>query len=500
MKKYIVDYVQTWAEQAPSHTALIFQGTSITYGELFARVEKTASGLIHRGAKPGDYVAYMMPPCPQFYYLYLAASIVGCPCVGLNVRSKPAEIIAFLKKKQPKLFVVDNTLINGLPNDLAGVTDVLCPNDLISPITPSVRAAIDHYRSGISPDSIVFEICSSGTSGQASCALLTQENILTACLAQLREFGAPYGYQPDDLVQQVFPVNHVSGAVEFGVAPLLCGSALSVHPLFSPQRIMDDIQHNAVTMMVGVPAMWEAILRHPSFQQCDFSRIRWCGVGAAPVREEILRQMLDISGVISNPLGMTELSGFCSAFGGITDWTLLRDSVGKIIPELEWKIVDDNYCPVCRGEIGQLAYRGASVISSYADRPLKKTADGFFLSGDLAFYDNNGYIHLRGRIDDQFQVGGYNVVPIEIENEILSYPGILQTAVVPVPHRTMGSVCHAYVVPKRGCQIDSKKLIDWLDDRLIYYKVPRSIHVCESLPTNELGKVLHKSLIAHPIL
>ena len=494
--KYIIDYVQEWAERTPSHPALLFQGGRISYQMLYERAQQAAAGLLDHQIKPGDRIVYMLPPCPDFYYLYLAASMLGCVCVGLNVRSKAAQVSAFLRDKKPGLFVVGRSLVGGLPGDLTATAPVLISDDLIVPVTPSARARMDQYRGAVQSDTPVFEIYTSGTTGHAKGAILTQRNVLTSCLAQLREFGAPLGYQPDDIVQQLFPVNHVSGAVEFGVTPLLCGSTLSVHSAFSPQRILDDVGRNPVTMLVGVPAMWEALLHHPDFPHCDFSRIRWCGVGAAPVREETLLRMLDICGVISNPLGMTEVSGFCSGFGGTTDWSLLRDTVGRVIPELEWKIIGEDAKAVRAGEIGQLAYRGASVISHYTNGPVKTTDDGFFCSRDLAYCDKAGFIHLRGRLDDQFQVGGYNVSPVEIEAEILSYPGIMQAAVIPVPHRTMGHICQAYVVPRPDHQIDTKQLIAWLEDRLIYYKVPQTIFLRDSLPTNDLGKVSRRALIA----
>jgi acyl-CoA synthetase (AMP-forming)/AMP-acid ligase II len=494
--KYIIDYMQEWAERMPSHPALIFHENHISYQLLYERAMQAAAGLLNHQIKPGDRIVYMLPPSPDFYYLYLGASILGSVCVGLNVRSKAAQVSAFLRDKKPSLFVVDRSLVGELPRDLTATAPVLLSDDLTLPVTPSARAQMDRYRSAVQPDTPVFEIYTSGTTGESKGAILTQRSILAACLAQLREFGAPRGYQVGDMVQQLFPVNHVSGAVEFGVAPLLCGSSLSVHPSFSPQGILDDVRNNPITMLAGVPAMWEALLHHPAFPHCDFSRIRWCGIGAAPVREETLKRMLDICGVISNPLGMTELSGFCSGFGGTTDWSLLRDTVGRIIPELEWKIMGDDAKAVRTGEIGQLAYRGASVISHYTNGPVKTTDDGFFLSGDLAYCDDAGYIHLRGRADDIFQVGGYNVNPVEIENEILSHPDILQAVVVPAPHKTMGCVCQAYIVPEKGRQIDTKQLIAWLEDRLIYYHIPRTIHIRDHLPTNELGKISRRALIA----
>lgn len=482
--KRIFDYVFYWADKLPNHTALIYDDKRITYTELRDNSLYFASFLIELGVRPGDTVAYMLFGCPEFFYMYLACSMLGVSITGINVRSPKAEILRIINVASPKFVIYDDSL--RLNQDIFPAGFI--PISRIEYNSKNIASVEDNIAK-ISENNVVFIIFTSGTTGEPKGALLTHKSILSSAFAQIREFGAPIGLQESDIIQHHVPVNHVSGAVQWGVTPLLSGSTIIINREFSAQTVLTNTGKYNATILTGVPAMWNMFFNLSNFKEFDLSSVRWCAIGAAPSNEATIKRILDICDVCSNPLGMTETSGFCSYFGGKSKIDDIVYTVGRIIPELKYKIVDNDYNEVKQGAVGQLAYKGNPVIERYTATSLPITGDGYFLSGDLAFEDPNKKIHLCGRKDDMFTVGGFNVYPAEIEKIIMKYPHIDKVVVLPIPHSTMGNVCRAYIVPGSGYEIDVKQLIDFVSNNLIYYKVPRDIRICRSLPTSSLGKI-----------
>ena len=490
--KRVFDYIYLWAERMPNHTALVFEDERISYQQLRDRSISLACFLIDCGVCECDHVAYILCGCPQFFYLYLACSMIGVSVAGINIKSPAIETIGILNEINPVLTICDDSVKY---IDMISEWNPLLISQLEFGPGRVRFNSIDEKINRVSENDIVFQIFTSGTTGMPKGALLTHKNILTSVGAQIREFGYPTGLKETDVIQHHVPLNHVSGAVQWGVAPLVAGSTIIINREFNPSSIMMNMVKYGATILTGVPAMWKMFFALPDFSRYDLSFVRWCAIGAAPADESLINRILEICEYCSNPLGLTETSGFCSFFGELANSSDLVNTVGRIIPELSYKIVDNEFHSQNTGTIGQLAYRGRSVIDRYTNGPLPLTDDGYYLSGDLAFEDSKGLIHLCGRADDMFLVGGYNVYPLEIEKVIMKYPHIEKVAVIPVPHKKMGNVCKAFIVPSGAHVIDKNKLKSFLSDNLMYYKIPRDIEICSSLPTTSLGKVNRQVLI-----
>lgn len=488
----VFDYINHWADKTPKHTALVNRDYKISYCELRLQAISFAAFLLEAGLTKGDYIAYQIPPMREFFYMYLGASIIGVTVIGINDRAPVLEVEEIVTQYHPQIVFVNSDIrvlqmkkaINIPVINLTKIPD----HRLIS---YGQLKAVEHAEKRISGDEIVFIILSSGSTGKPKAVCISHTNIITSALAQMREFGAPKSSCMDDVYLHYFPVNHVSGAIEWGFAPLVSGSTIVICDKFDPALALQMVGEFRVSILAGVPTMWKKIFSNADLCKSDLSSIRWCATGGMPSDEVTIKRILDICGRCSNPLGLTETSGFCSFFNGESDIKRLTHTIGHIIPELQYKILraDSKECE--NGEIGHLCYRGQSVATRYLSAQMPIDDDGYFDSGDLASKSSDGYIYFWGRSDDMFITGGYNVYPTEIEQVMMNYPGVNAAIVFPVQHSTMGAVPQALVVPEnsRTREFDVSGLTKYLEDRLIYYKIPRRIEIVDSLPMTTIGKI-----------
>lgn len=492
--KKIIDYIEEWADKEPNHVALISGTQEITYKKLFEEAYKYAAAFLKMGVLPGDRIAYMFDCCLEFFYMYLGASAVGIAVSGINSRSPVIEVNKLVNILDAKLLLCDykkeeiRRFIDKKTHVVSFIDINNCQTDA------SHKSKVDVYREKVDGNTPVFIVFTSGTTGDPKGAVLTQNSIITSVKAQIREFGAPEGLNNSDIIQHHVPICHVSGAVQWGVAPLIAGCTMIVHNRFNAENVISNTEKYQATILTGVPSMWELMFRLPDFKKYDLTSVRWCATGAAPTNRRLAEKIFEICGNVSNPLGMTETSGFCSMFQGDTSIEKVISTVGKIIPELECRILDDKGNSLGVNEVGVLSYKGMSIIPRYLQKELPVTSDGFFVTSDLAFRDSEGYIHMCGRQDDMFMVGGHNVYPEEIEKLMLNYPNIGKAVVYPAPHSSMGNICKALIVPDAmDEQIDTNALIKYLENNTIYYKIPREIQIVSQLPSNTLGKIDRKS-------
>jgi fatty-acyl-CoA synthase len=208
--------------------------------------------------------------------------------------------------------------------------------------------------------------------------------------------------------------------------------------------------------------------------------------------------MLEVTPFASNPMGMTETAGFMTWTDIPGDLDNLHQTCGKIAPEMEMKIVDKEGNEAPHGTAGEVCYRGPMLFKEYFKMPEATAAafdkDGWFFSGDVGFVDENEDLHLVGRAKEMYITGGFNVYPAEIEDRISMYPGVMFIAVVPIPHKVMGEVGRAYIVPRPGAALNGEAIQEYLKDYLADYKIPRQYVIREALPMTALGKIEKKIL------
>ncbi len=515
------DYLKKWAEQTPDNPALIYHDVPISYKQLYKDVQQVAKYMLKMGVKKGDRLAYVINGRPEFFTFYLAASMVGAIVVGMSTRHTTHEMAYVLKQCEPSFVLCLYNLLD-VPSYQERLAPALqeCPwvkqvwvvggpPRLPNAITwwqimqgdySEYDEALKQREAEVETDDPLIIVYTSGTTGQPKGAVLTHRNVISTSLVQIGEFfGQDGGMKPGDYFVHASPVNHVSGATEWGAAPLIGGCTQIIMDYFDPHLANRICEQYKVPIMAGVPTMYAMVFSSPDFNLEEArSRIRFGEIGGAMAPRDILAKMLEVTPYCSNPLGMTETAGFTTWTDLPGDLDNLHQTVGKIAPEFELSIRDKDGNEVPQGTVGEICYRGPCVFKEYYKMPEATAAafdkDGWFYSGDLGFIDENGDLHLVGRAKEMYITGGYNVYPAEIEDRIAQYPGVLFVAVVPVPHELMGEVGRAYIVPKPGVTLEPDKIQEYLKEYLADYKIPRQYVFRDMLPMTALGKIEKKIL------
>jgi fatty-acyl-CoA synthase len=350
----------------------------------------------------------------------------------------------------------------------------------------------------VGPDDGLIIVYTSGTTGQPKGALITHGNLVSMALVLIDEFCPPTGLQPGDHIICAAPVDHVGGATEWGASPFIAGCTQVLMGAYDPKKGTDLVVKYKAPLLSGVPTMWAMRFNLPNFIDYDFSAVRFCTISGAMVSREIMEKMKAISPYCSNMLGLTEMSGLVTYSDIGASIENLNQTVGKCAPEFEMKLVDNDRKEVPPGTPGEIAYRGPSRFKEYFNMPEATAAaidsEGWFYSGDVGFIDENGDLHLVGRSKEMYITGGFNVYPAEIEEQVSRYPGVMMVAVVAVPHKIMGEVGRAYIVPKAGANLDGSAIQEYLKDYLADYKIPRQYVFRDTLPMTALGKMEKKVL------
>jgi acyl-CoA synthetase (AMP-forming)/AMP-acid ligase II len=512
------DYLKKWAQLLPDHEAFIYNDQPISYSELLKNVQQLAKYFLKAGVKKGDRLAYVMVNRPEFFTFYLAASMVGATIVGMNTRytapemayilnnSEASHILALYSldeiKYQDRLAEaikqcpsVDQIWVVGGPAELP---NAISYEDIMKGDYSGYDQALKEREAQVGPDDGLIIVYTSGSTGQPKGAVLTNGNVVCHGLIQMDEFCAPTGMRPEDKILCAAPVNHVGGATEWGATPLIAGCTQVLLETFHPVKALELMDKYQTAVMAGVPTMWVMMFAVPNFKDYNLSSVRWCHIGGAMAPRDVLAKMLKVSPYSSNPMGLTEMSGFVTWTDIPGDLENLNQTCGKIAPEIEMKLVDKDRKEVSPGTPGEIAYRGPTRFKEYFNMPQATAeaidSEGWFYSGDVGFVDEKGDLHLVGRSKEMYITGGFNVYPAEIEEQISRYPGVMLVAVVAVPHKVMGEVGRAYIIPQPGATLDGNALQEYLKDYLADYKIPRQYIFRDTLPMTALGKIEKKIL------
>jgi malonyl-CoA/methylmalonyl-CoA synthetase len=320
--------------------------------------------------------------------------------------------------------------------------------------------------------------------------VLSHRNLLAGVLSVIRAWG----WTANDRLLLALPLFHLHGLGVGLNGTFTIGSTAHVHSAFEAERAFEDIEAERPTMIFGVPAMYHRLVDHES--GADLSSLRLAVSGSAPLPEAMFLR-------ISERLGVEPLERY-----GMTETLMnisnpLREerrpgTVGLPLPGVEVRLVVDGE-DVSPGGEGEIWLRGPNVFSGYRNDPAATEAsftDGWFMSGDLARADGDGYIRITGRAKDLIITGGYNVHPREVEDVLADHPGIREAAVVGTPSDEWGEQVTAFVVPTSDA-LDVEELVEWCDQRLARYKIPKEFHLVDELPRNALGK-LQRHLLRPP--
>ncbi|MBI5336506.1 fatty-acyl-CoA synthase [Mycobacterium sp. BK558] len=508
---------QNWANQLTRHalmqpeaTALRFLGATTTWAELDRRVSALAGALHRRGVGFGDRVLILMLNRPEFIESTLAVNKLGGIAVPVNFRMTPPEIAFLVSDCQAAVVVTEPVLaavataVRDLDATLdtvivaAGATEdgVLGYEDLLAENAPCPPVDIPD-------DSPALIMYTSGTTGRPKGAVLTHNNLAGQALTHLFTNGADINH---DIGFVGVPLFHIAG-IGNTIFGLLLGRPTVIYPLgaFDPGELLDVLAAEKVTGIFLVPAQWQAVCAAQRAEPRDL-KLRVLSWGAAPASDTLLREMADTfpGAQILAAFGQTEMSPVtCMLLG--EDALRKLGSVGKVIPTVSARIVDDEMNDVPVGQVGEIVYRAPTLMAGYWNNPAATAeafAGGWFHSGDLVRQDDEGYIWVVDRKKDMIISGGENIYCAEVENVLAAHPDIVEVAVIGRSHEKWGEVPVAVVVARSSLRTSGEDALtladldEFLTERLARYKHPKALEIVEALPRNPAGKVLKTELRA----
>ncbi len=488
----------TLTDHAPAFDRIALEssdGPTLSYGDLFARAGRAASALAEFGVEPGDRVAAQIDKSPDAIVLALACFRAGAALLPLNTAYTIPELEYFLGDAEPALTLcrpsaLEATRALGEKLGLAAVESLGARGDG----TFGARIAATREELPVVPrarDDLAAILYTSGTSGRSKGAMLTHENLASnaRALVDLWRFTA------DDVLIHALPVFHTHGLFVATNVALLAGARMIFQPRFDADAVMAAMPR--ATSLMGVPTFYTRLLDHPDLTRANTRHMRLFVSGSAPLLAETHQRWRDRTGhAILERYGMTETNMITS---NPYDGERRAGTVGFPLPGVNVRIADpDTGAPVARGAVGVIEVKGPNVFKGYWRMPEKTAsefrADGHFITGDLGVIDERDYVHIVGRAKDLIISGGFNVYPKEIEAEIDAIPGVVESAVIGLPHPDFGEGVTAIVVAAKGAALDEAAVARAIEGRLARYKAPKRVIFVDELPRNAMGKVQKAAL------
>ncbi len=507
---------QNWSNQLARHalmqpdaTALRFLGHTTTWAELDRRVSALAGALAGLGVTFGDRVLILMLNRVEFIESFLAINRLGAIAVPVNFRMTPPEIAFLVSDCQAQVVITESVLANvasavrDIDTTLTTVIVAGASTDAnvtgYDELLAEASSAPDPNLPDIPDDSPALIMYTSGTTGRPKGAVLTHTNLAGQALTFLFTNGADIN---NDVGFIGVPLFHIAGIGNM-IPGLLLGRPTVIYPLgaFDPGALLDVLQAEGVTGIFLVPAQWQAVCaeQRANPRQLKLRVLSW---GAAPASDTLLRNMSETfpGSQILAAFGQTEMSPVtCMLLG--EDAIRKLGSVGKVIPTVSARVVDEAMNDVEVGQVGEIVYRAPTLMAGYWNNP-KATAEafagGWFHSGDLVRQDEEGYVWVVDRKKDMIISGGENIYCAEVENVLAGHPAIAEVAVIGRADERWGEVPVAIVALGASApgELSLADLDQFLTERLARYKHPKALQIVEALPRNPAGKVLKTELRA----
>ena len=467
----------------------LLDGQTITYREFLAKSGRIANTFAEIGLEPGDCVAIQVEKSPEMLNIYAACARAGLIFLPLNPAYTVDELNYFIENSEARLIICDEKNkkdITLITQKLGVFIETLNSNSTGSIIDKSSSLPEDFETVKRSKDDLAALLYTSGTTGKSKGAMLTQTNLLSNGNALMTEWQ----FTNNDVLLHALPLFHTHGLFVATNVILSAGGSM----IFLPKFDLDDILKNLSksTVMMGVPTFYTRLLGDKRFDKKLVDHMRLFVSGSAPLLSETHIQFEKITGHrILERYGMTETNmNTSNPYNG----ERRAGTVGIPLPGVELKITDPETAKeLSIDEIGQIEVRGPNVFKGYWKMAKKTKAElrenGFFITGDLGKIDGDGYVHILGRDKDLIISGGYNIYPKEIEEILDDQAGVLESAVIGVPHIDFGETPIAVIVQETEMAPDLKVISNNLNKTLARYKHPRKIILVDELPRNTMGKV-----------
>ena len=467
----------------------LLDGQTITYRNFLAKSGRIANTLVELGLEPGDCVAIQVEKSPEMLNIYAACAQAGLVFLPLNPSYTVDELKYFIENSEARLIICDEKNkddLTTIAQELDVIIETLNSNSTGSIIDKAASSPEDFETVARSKDDLAALLYTSGTTGKSKGAMLTQTNLLSNGNALMTEWQ----FTSNDILLHALPLFHTHGLFVATNVMLSAGGSM----IFLPKFNLDDIIRNLPksSAMMGVPTFYTRLLADNRFNRKLVKHMRLFVSGSAPLLSETHIQFEKLTGHrILERYGMTETNMNTS---NPYDGERRAGTVGLPLPGVDIKITSpETGKEISVEEIGQIEVRGPNVFKGYWKMPEKTKAElrenGYFITGDLGKIDNDGYIHIVGRDKDLIISGGFNIYPKELEVFLDQQLGVLESAVIGVPHGDFGETPVAVIVPHSGLQPDIGQIEKNIKKSIARYKHPSKIITVSELPRNAMGKV-----------
>ena len=528
-KKPLYTVVTESARKYPKNVSIHYQGRNFTYLELDDLSSRFASALVSLGVKRGNRVAIFMPNTPQFVFAFFGILKAGAIVVNNNPLYKERELEHQINDSGAEVIVALSDVVKGkdlyesleLCRERTGLRHVITTS--ITDYLPGVKRSLSGLAgirrvsraktldfvtlmrssapmttpAGVDPlEDVAVLQYTGGTTGVSKGAMLTHYNLYSNAVRT----ASYLPLTPKDVSLAVLPLFHIYGLTTAMDAPFFASSQIVLLPSFHVAEVMKTIQRRKVTAFCGVPSMYIAIINNPRVRDFDLRSVRVCVSGGSALPLEVRKWFIALTGgSLVEGYGLSETSPITHV-NPLTEGGVKDGSIGVPYPETDAMIVDlaDPYKALPTGSVGELAVKGPQVMRGYWNNEAETAQvihDGWFLTGDIAKMDDDGYFFIVDRKKDMVDVGGFKVYPRDVEEVLFEHPGIKEAAVIGVPDGFSGEAVKAFVVRKdEAGSLTEKDVIDFCAARLIKYKVPKKVEFLPELPKTLVGKVLRRKL------
>jgi long-chain acyl-CoA synthetase len=501
----IAGIIRSHGAQRPDAPALEIDGRSVTFGELDRRSNQVAQALRAAGVAAGDRVAFIDKNGLEWFEVTFGLAKIGAVNVSVNWRLAPPEMAQVIGDAQAEVVIVGSEFFDHLAKveaELPSVSTIVAigDHDRWTPYDAWVDAQpADDPGVEVASQDVAFQLYTSGTTGLPKGVMLTNANFFDG----IDGVSGQWRFTDDSVSLAMMPMFHIAGA-GWSMVGLFHGCRTVVMRDVDPAAILRAIPEYGITNAFMVPVVIQFLLITPGVEDTDFSSLRTIVYGASPITESVLVQGLETFGCeFIQVYGLTETTGAITQLDGADhdtsgDGRVLR-SCGRPYPWVEMRIVDSatgEDKPL--GEVGEVWTRSHQNMAGYWNNPAATadalTPDGWFKTGDAGYFDDKGFLYLHDRVKDMIVSGGENVYPAEVENALMSHPGVGDVAVIGIPDERWGEAVHAIVVKAEGHEPTPEELIAHGRELLAGYKLPKSVSFAAALPRNPSGKLLKREL------
>ena len=493
----LADVVRVHGRDRPDAPAVIVGDHTITFGELDQRSNRVAQALAAAGVGFGDRVAFVERNGAEFFDVVFGLAKLGAVAVPVNWRLAAPEMRQIIDDAGATLVIVGADFaghLEAVEDGLAAGVVVIGEHDRW-PSFDSWVAGHPARDPGVvtGPDDLVFLMYTSGTTGAPKGVMLSNANYRCKCAG----VAGPWRMDADAVTLAVMPLFHMAGS-GWALAGLWHGGAVVVLRDVDPAAILDSVARHGVTNLLLVPAVIARLLERDDPALPDFADLRIVVYGASPISDDVLLRGIDRFGsVFAQVYGMTETTGSVTQLDGADHVTHLLRSCGKPYPWVQLRIVGPDGTDVAPGDVGEVWTRSAQNMLGYWNNPDATAAtlhpDGWLRTGDAGYLDD-GYLYLHDRLKDMIVSGGENVYPAEVENVLMTQPGVADAAVIGVPDERWGEAVKAVIVASPGAELSAEDVIAYARTRLGGFKLPKSVDFVAALPRNPSGKLLKREL------